>query len=133
MYVRTHAHIHANTPTGRNSARLIDGRSVVAATAAAAATIEIAAALALVLARTQLIRGEAMSRNVKLVTVRETHVNRLRLPTRANKYCSTVTKPGGFVLTKYRSGPTEQNNETMILACYALMKHGKHNNENTKI
>lgn len=91
MHARAHAHTHVNTPTGRNSARLIDGRSVVAATATAA--IEIAAALAL--ARTQLIRGEAMSRNVKLVTVRETRVNRLRLPTRADKYCSTVTKPGG--------------------------------------
>jgi len=73
---------------------LIDGRSTVAATATAA--IEIAIALAFALARTQLIRGEAMSRNVKLVTVWETRVNRLRLPTRTDKYCSTVTKPDGM-------------------------------------
>lgn len=93
MHARTHADIYVNTSTGRNSARLIDGRSTVAATVAAA--IEIAIALAFALARTQLIRGEAMSRNVKLVTVWETRVNRLRLPTRADKYCSTVTKPDG--------------------------------------
>lgn len=84
-----HTHIYMNTFTGRNSTRLIDRRSAVAT-----AAIEITTALALVLARTQLIRGEATSRNVKLVIVREARVNRLRLPTRANKYCSTATKSG---------------------------------------
>lgn len=82
-------HVHMDPFTGRDSARLIDRRSAVAA-----AAIEITTALALALARMQLIRGGATSRNVKLVIVREMRVNRLRLPTRANKYCSTVTKPG---------------------------------------
>lgn len=96
-----------NLFTGRNSARLIDRRSAVAA-----AAIEITTALALALARTQLIRGEATSRNVKLVIVREMRVNRLRLPTRANKYCSTVTKPGRIRLDRvYRLGHTKQNDE----------------------
>jgi len=94
MYVYVYMHVYVNTSTDRNSARLIDSRrSVVAASNSNSSDRNCHCTP---LAQTQLIRGETMSRNVKLVTVRETRaLTGYDCQRRADKYCNAVTKPGG--------------------------------------